>query len=388
MPERMFRPPHGAITLCCLLGAACTSPPAEQESPVSPDPACGSTNETSPWVEGAVRFERLASYGTEPGQELFDVWGVGAAPDGRVVVWDAGQTRVLVMSPELALLQSMGGEGRGPGEFVYQKVPHGNWLSVADSTVTVVGLSQGVFVEFGLDGGLVGYATTRPPTPIGLITLDRMSGRIVFAVERTEIWGDARVVETWRLTETGPHARLRADTMPSPPLAGGRPLLGGPDFDQARPLWGLSGACAIVSDGGSPHPLRANLASGTADTLPLPAWPVPERRPEDLALLEAMHRGAEAFAGRPLQELDIEPTLRVRWSTLVVDPAGFVWIAPWRPPSYADEPLTALVLSPRDGTWSEVRVPRFPSAFLPDGRHVVLTSGPLGTPVVEVWGRG
>lgn len=388
MPHCISLARNGALALCCLLGIACGDGPAEQEGVVAPDPACGASGEMSSWAREAPQYRRLASYGTEPGRELFDVWGVGAAPDGRVVVWDAGQTRVLVLSADLEILQSMGGEGEGPGEFVYQKVRHGNWLTVTDSTVTVVGLSNGVFAEFGLDGEFVGYATARPPTPIGVMNLGRLDGALVLSVERTEIWGDSRVVETWALTETGPHTRLRADTMPSPPQWRGRPLLGGPDFDQARPLWALSGACAVISDGGSPHLLRANLVSAEADTLALPTRPVPERRPEDLALLEKMHRGAEAFAGRRLEKPDVEPTLPIRWSKLVVDPAGFVWMAPWRPPSYANEPLTAVVLNPRDGKWTEVRLPRFPSAFLPDGRHVVLTSGPLGTPVVEVWGGG
>ncbi len=30
---------------------------------------------------------------------------------------------------------------------------------------------------------------------------------------------------------------------------------------------------------------------------------------------------------------------------------GFVWIAPWPPPSYADQPMTAVVVNPRDGRW-------------------------------------
>lgn len=149
MPLRPSRARSGSLALCCLLGVACTDEGPGQDNVVAPDPGCGASAEMSFWARGAPQYQRLASYGAEPGGELFDVWGVGASSSGRVVVWDAGQTRVLVLSPDLEVLRSMGGEGEGPGEFVYQKVPHGNWLTLSDSTVTVVGLSNGVFAEFG-----------------------------------------------------------------------------------------------------------------------------------------------------------------------------------------------------------------------------------------------
>lgn len=77
------------------------------------------------------------------------------------------------------------------------------------------------------------------------------------------------------------------------------------------------------------------------------------------------------FAPRGIEQVD--PTARAKWTNLAVDPEGFVWIEPWRPPSQIDSAVRALILNPRTGAVDSVRVPRFPEAFLPSGQFISLT---------------
>jgi hypothetical protein len=71
---------------------------------------------------------------------------------------------------------------------------------------------------------------------------------------------------------------------------------------------------------------------------------------------------------------------------MVVDPDGFVWLAPWRPESYRNEPMDAVVVDPRSGVVRRVSLPRFPAAFLPDARFIAVRYGAAGAPELEAWG--
>jgi hypothetical protein len=277
----------------------------------------------------------------------------------------------------------MGREGEGPGEFGYQRVPHGNWIAASDTSFIVLGLTTGAFVEFGNDGTLLGSLTQSPPYPFSITRFTMRDGRLFYSVDQIARDTGARVLETWRLEQHQPHTLLRVDTMPPVPLWRGQPLSGTLYFDQANPLWTFDGHCAYVSDGGSDAMLRIDLASGRADTIRLPSWPIPERTAEDTELLDRMHAEVKAMGGDP-RGPDVDPTLRVKWVNIVLDPDGFVWVEPWRPYSYRDQPLTALVVDPTTGAVDSVRVPRVPAAFLPDTGFVALVSdASLDIPIVE-----
>ncbi|MGH7482203.1 MAG: hypothetical protein ACRELV_08615 [Longimicrobiales bacterium] len=77
-----------------------------------------------------------------------------------------------------------------------------------------------------------------------------------------------------------------------------------------------------------------------------------------------------AMIGNPSSLDGVEPTARLKWADIIVDPDGFVWLEPWRPRSIREEPFTAWIVHPATGRVDSVLVELFPDAFLP-GRAFV-----------------
>lgn len=83
----------------------------------------------------------------------------------------------------------------------------------------------------------------------------------------------------------------------------------------------------------------------------------------------------------------MEPTLRSRWTDIIVDPAGFIWLKPWRPHSHRSTPGRALIVDPATGRVDSLDVNAFPSAFLSHGDMVALTSEERSdVPLIQLFG--
>lgn len=143
---------------------------------------------------------------------------------------------------------------------------------------------------------------------------------------------------------------------------------------QAEPIWSIGERCVYISDGSSDWVATGDLVTGRTDTVRLPP-----RRPMEPSQVDVDRWAREwadmrrmGFARRGME--NVRPTARAKWSNMVVDPDGFLWVEPWRPPSLEQEPLTALIVNPGTGALDSVRVPRFPDAFLPGGEFVALSS--------------
>ncbi len=349
-----------------FVGTACSDASPGVDAPPSVDaPRCDVSSTASSWAVAARDHELVVEYGVASGQELVDVWGLTATSDGTVLVWDAGSTRIVRLDSDLEFLGTSGGQGRGPGEFVYQQSVHGKWIATNDSTFLVIGFSTGILSEFALDGSFLRYPTLAPPFPIPIRGVEYFRGHLVYGVDVIDRDGGTRSLETWRLESRQPHTLLRTDPMPTLPESRGRPVQ---DQFQADPLWALGDRCIYVSDGSGPWVLRADLVTGGSDTMVLPDLPVPSET--DLELWHDMLMDARSFGVAPKGIETVGATAPVRWADLRVDPEGFLWIERWRPPSYRGDSVTALVIDPHSGLLDSVRLRRFPDAFLPGGEVV------------------
>jgi hypothetical protein len=133
---------------------------------------------------------------------------------------------------------------------------------------------------------------------------------------------------------------------------------------QAGPLWDLYGRCAVVSDGGSDHLLLARLDTVVIDTVGLGELPEPDNSTGSEAdILKQMGRGEKVP----------DPTLRKRFSKIIVDPTGWVWMELWkrRP---AGEPSVVVRLNIASGEVVRDTVPAFPHAFVGPGQYVGVRS--------------
>src|SRR5690606_29246206 len=93
------------------------------------------------------------------GHDLYEVNGVARLSDGRIAIVNSGSSEVRLFSPEGELLQTLGGNGEGPGEFRSLRrafVLPGDSLLVVDASLDRLTL-------FSSGGSLVRTAAVAPP---------------------------------------------------------------------------------------------------------------------------------------------------------------------------------------------------------------------------------
>jgi len=366
------------VTAACGAGDAGVS--AHDPATLSSTNTCDVREDGSRWAPPGGRYAAVAGaeYGRREGEELADVWGLAATPDGSVFILDGGNAQVVKLDAGLRLVRTFGREGQGPGEFRYQRVSgaEATWIAADDSSLYIMD-TRGVS-EFDPSGEFRRYVGRGVPLPDPPRSIAARYGRIVYSIDHIDRAEGTRVLETWQSESTMPHTLLRADAMPPLPKVRGHPILGGFN-DQARPLWAVHRRCAFISDGAGDWILRVDLTENRADTLPLPPRRIPARTAEDEARLERereMIAGLMARVGTSTDELRrVRPTARLKWSGMAVDPDGFVWLGPWRPYSMQHDPQTVWVVHPATGAVDSVMIEdgAFPDVFLPDGRFVTLT---------------
>lgn len=355
-----------------LMAMSCSEPP-EADFNTTSQLNCALEPESG-WVPGGVSYREIASWDGTGGDGFSDLWGSSRTADGDLVVFDAGNTRLIRLGPDLGLKQIIGRRGRGPGEFVYQRIVSGDWVTSTDSSIVV--MSVGRVSEFDMSGEFLGLVTSEAPFPIPIRFMESTDLGVLYAIDDIDLKSGARAVQTWKLDAEGAHELLRADSMPTLPRHDGR-LVRGEFASQGEPLWAASRKCVFISDGASSFLLRLDLATGDADTIYLPEIAIPERTEDDWESIERVRREARQL-GISAGSRYMTPTARERWESMVVDPDGFVWLEPWRPASAGPERVMALVVDPSTGTTSWVEVPEFPDDFLTPQTFSVFLEGELG----------
>ncbi|RMH21710.1 MAG: hypothetical protein D6701_02115 [Gemmatimonadetes bacterium] len=343
---------------------------------------CAPSASMSRWAPPEASYSLTATYGRGEDEALMDVWGIAAAPSG-VLVYDAGATQVLEFDTALRPTAVYGREGSGPGEFSYQRAIHGDWLA-ADGARFFVFEYRGIS-QFKIGGGFQRFVSRRVEFPETVGAIAPFDGGLLYASDRIDRQTGERSLQFWFLSLDGEsEAKLwRTQPMPRLPGAGGR-YVRGVFVGQGEPLWSSSGSCLFVSDGSSPWLLRVTAdAKGGTDTIPLPALSPPEPTEEDERELARL-RARAAAVGINTGSDGLKPTAPARWSSMAVDPDGFVWIALTAHLASQDRPRRVLVVNPATGASREVVVPRFPGVFLRDGSYVSLWHDPeWGAAVLE-----
>jgi len=343
---------------------------------------CAPSSSVSRWAPPEASYSMTASFGSDPEEPLIDVWGVTAAPSG-VLVYDAGATQVREFDVSLEPTRAYGREGSGPGEFRYQRANHGDWLTADGSSFFVLeyrGISQ-----FQIGGEFQRFVSRRVEYPETVDDLAPFDGGLVYGSDRIDLETGERELQIWfvPLDGEGDLELWRVETMPSLPGSRGRYTYG-MFVGQGEPLLGANNSCLFVSDGSSPWLLRVESgATAPADTIPLPALSPPEPTQEDERALARIRAQAVAV-GINVGREGLEPTAPARWSSMSVDPDGFVWMELWSPLASRDGPRRVVVLNPGTGETHELVVPRFPDVFLGDRSFVSLSFDPeLRVPVLE-----
>jgi len=120
--------------LCIGLFASCSSSPEieiPEEIAAMENVAIFSSDDAP---SHTIEFERIASYGDTDDMFVGQMRGVAVDQFGRVYLADDGEKKVHIYEPDGTHIQSIGGEGEGPGEFRFIAGPmvYNNHLYVMD----------------------------------------------------------------------------------------------------------------------------------------------------------------------------------------------------------------------------------------------------------------
>lgn len=344
-------------------------------------PACANGSQ-SRWAAAAIdgAYVATAAWGGVD-QDVIGAPGPAAWSDaaGQLYMLDPLAAVVHRFDHELTPLGEFGRRGQGPGELALQgpQVPR-NSLAAGPTGLLVTDLA-GV-QEFDLDGAFVRRPPGFRPGGVSAITASlrlRWDRHGVFQAEDQpdRRSGERRVVVRW--LHDG--ATAAEAMVPMPPLP--REFTGyglGGLLNQAQPLADFYGACAFVSDGASDSivvlDVRAEAAGGAGiAALRVPLLPIPEETPEDRErrerMVETVRQMVPGAPGAPGTA-----TVLRRWSALLVDPDGGVWLEAWRPSSLRHQRPTAVVVS--GGMARVVELPAFPQVFGPPGVFFVVQQDP------------
>lgn len=326
-----------------------------------------------PWTGREPIWQVSATYGLRDSEALMDVWGVASAPDGGLFVFDAGRGQITGLNSDFTIAWTSGRHGSGPGEFSYQRVLAGDWMTANDSAIFVLDL-RGV-TEFGLNGEYQRPVANAVPNVPRVDRIAIWNGSVVYALNDIDRADGRRALQTWHIDSGGKHELLRVDSIQELPLVSGRPVRG-IYVMQAEPLWAVHGDCLFVSDGSSDWLIRAHLSEGLVDTIYLPTTPYPSLSDADRAHLERLRREA-SLLGIRVGEAHTRPTAPIKWNDMIVDAHGSIWLEPWRPESTRDLPFESTIVNPNTGQTTSLTLPVFPAVFASDWSFVARRHDPL-----------
>lgn len=351
----------GAISLCIVLAAPALAN-AQQGRPAF----CGAA-ESSRWSTAGGSYQRNVVFGQAANAWLLNLAGLAATED-RVFVYDAGVSRVHVLTSMLQPVTAFGHRGDGPGELAVSVMtrldPHrylsANSLAVDDSTVYVY---DGRSIEaFRYDGTHVDRIVRAPERMLkfSLGKLQPTRHGLFYSFDSLDVSGTGkRRLQTWRVVQ-GAATLVHSSPLWGPPIENGR-YSGW--YRDPRPLWGVYNHCLVWADGVSHFVVRRNLISMVTDTIHLPLHSVP---PSDYDASVAARRARDMGSAPPPPRPENAPLWH--WSGLIVDPDGHVWVRPWTLFGLLEGPVYRI--DPR-GNVHEERLPAFPMAFGAPGVYYV-----------------
>ena len=307
----------------------------------------------------------LAESGTGDPHNFYWVRGIRRLSDGSLVVANGGSNEIRKFSADGSFLASAGGDGEGPGEFsnLQQIERVGDSIIARDirSRVALFGpdlehirttrlqgharslryLGNGTLVVQALMGFSEMYGLVRDPGALLLYDLEGVRGDSIGPTPGAESYG-TEVLEAAPLF--GKAALV--DTY------GGRIYSGASDHMQVEELSPGGDTVRIfrIPD----FPLALTPEQVEAERNARLNFPLPQG-------IESLPRYfVEAVEGMP------SPETRPAYADLLVDPAGAVWLRPFRGMSEAGGPEHWLVLGPRCliiSSWANRVTPRARSVF-------------------------
>ncbi|MDB4873927.1 MAG: hypothetical protein JWM41_373 [Gemmatimonadetes bacterium] len=378
MPSRMPTRSRSILLLICA-----AVPALGASAGRSAVPSCAAREGGSRWEPSPARqYRAKEAFGRGTNGPFAGIQSVVVAKDA-VYANDSKSSVVTVLSPDLKLVRRI--ELRVPTQgmgIMMGTMGNRRLLDVTDSAVYVYD-GKGV-TAFSHAGASLGETRLIPAglAPFSVIGIQAVGPNLLFGVD--SISREERHLQLWSAPLKGGAAtRVPFDVALRGPKGGVMVL----SRNNPRPLWVASGRCVIASDGENEWILRHALDSRMADTIRLPRLEVQaqadgdddnEKARELLGALQA-RRGVKS---NPLGAPGVGGTGVLRWTDMIVDPDGYLWIELRRPPNDAKAAVHVYRVNLATGAVEKDVLPAFPAAFGPPGSYYARATDASGTPYV------
>jgi hypothetical protein len=343
-------------------------------------PSCAARDGGSRWEPSPARqYRAKEEFGRGTNGPFADIQSVVVAKD-TVYANDSKSSVVTVLRPDLKLVHRIDLRVPSQGMGMLMGVMSGRrFLDVTDSAVYVYdGRRVNAFSHAGASLGETRLIPAAFP-PFSIIGIQAVGPNLLFGVD--SVSPDERHLQLWSVPLKGGAATLVPFDVALRGPEGGVMVLG---RNKPRPLWAASGRCVIASDGENEWVLRHALDSRTADTIRLPRLEMQAQADGDddgkarelLGALQA-RRGVKS---NTVAVPGAGGTGVLRWTDMIVDPDGYLWIELRRQPNDAKASARVYRVNLATGAVEKDVVPAFPAAFGPPGSYYARATDASGTP--------
>jgi hypothetical protein len=284
-----------------------------------------------------------------------------ATVPGSVFVFDEGRPVVVALTPTLDPVHEFGRAGSGPGEIsegmnlrLLVEGTNYNFLGADRKSIAIYDRRE---IEVFDSLGTPRYSVRWPlsgPWMYGVRHVAPFGDSAILAiVDSVDVTGRRpRRLQAWAIEGSGrSDVRRLLWELPVPGDTGAGLLQ--TNRRVSRPYWGRIAGCQVATDGASRFLFRYDERTGRGDSLVLPDWRIPSWG-------RARGDGSgPRIGGRPVVE-QRRPASLARWSGLVIDPDGWVWVRAW---TEDRSEVRAFAVSVGSGRVVEVTTPAFPRAF-------------------------
>jgi hypothetical protein len=284
-----------------------------------------------------------------------------ATVPGRVLLFDEGRPVVAELTPTLAPVREFGRAGNGPGEIsggmnlrLLVEGANYNFLGADRRSIAIYDRHE---IEVFDSLGTPRYSVRVPlsgPWMYGLRHVAPFGDSALLAiVDSVDVTGHRpRRLQAWVIEGSGRSEVRRLLWELSVPGDTGAGLMQ-TDRRVSRPYWARIAGCQVATDGASRFLFRYDERTGRGDSLVLPDWRTPSWG-------GARGDGSRLrIGGRPVVE-QRRPASLARWSDLLLDPDGWLWVRAW---TEEQSEVRAFAVSVGSGRVVEVTTPAFPRAF-------------------------
>jgi hypothetical protein len=347
----------------------------------SPAASCVTRGGGSRWEPSSTRQYRSAEDYGRAKSVFADIQSVAIAND-TLYANDVKMPAITVLRPDLKLVRRIDRSAapQSPMASMLMSASVGRrFLDATDSALYV--FDGKVVTALSHSGAPLGNTHLIPTgfAPFSVVGMQSVGANLLFGVDSANPSTEQRRLQIWSTPLKGGTTTRVPFDIELRAATGGVMVIGA---GNPRPLWAASGRCLVATDGENEFIVRHSLDAPGSDTIRLPHFDVKQHDVGDdaaraSALLGSLRAKMGKTAGGAVPSGGALGVLR--WTDMVVDPDGYVWIELWRDPAVPKAPVRVYRVDLASGSVEKDVLPAFPVAFGHPGSYYARATDPTGT---------